>query len=69
MRSKHFWAVECKLTCLGGSEKGTCVCTHPDECYGARDPGFSEARFEAMTRMSRYMRNISEIAVEMESEN
>lgn len=55
MSTKHFWEVECKMTCLGGSEEGTCACTHPKECRGAKEPGYQEARDNAVARMLKYL--------------
>ena len=55
--SRAFFAEVCKLTCWGGSEKGTCTCKGPHDCYGKLKPGWEAAREEAMTRMSRFLRN------------
>lgn len=47
----------CRMTCLGGSERGTCPCTRPIECEMQEDPGYSAARDAAKERMSRYLLN------------
>jgi hypothetical protein len=44
----------CKMTCLGGSEKGTCSCKRPEDCELAADPGYAEARQQAKDRMFRF---------------
>lgn len=48
------YAVYCKLTCLGSSEKGMCPCDSPNDCEMKDQPGFQEARDEAARRMLRY---------------
>lgn len=50
------FAVHCKMTCLGGSEKGTCTCARGEDCVVQFDEGYEEARAEAMTRMLRHVR-------------
>ncbi len=60
MKNTRFWIVECKLTCMGGSEKGTCSCRGPLQCKGKKLPGFSHARNEAVKRMGRHMLNMLE---------
>lgn len=47
----------CKLTCIGGSESGTCPCKHPKECNFQKDPEFDKARTEAKERMWQYFKN------------
>lgn len=47
----------CRLTCLGGSERGTCPCEHPDGCEERGRPGFAAARQEARERMARFFTN------------
>ena len=34
----------CKLTCEGGSEKGTCDCQTPNQCVMREHPNFAEYR-------------------------
>ncbi len=51
------FGVYCKLTCLGGSEHGTCACDHPHDCLVRFDEGYDEARRAAVARMVRYVRN------------
>jgi hypothetical protein len=48
----------CRLTCLGGSERGTCPCASPAACEMREVQGFEEARAEAITRMLRMLRKI-----------
>lgn len=57
MRSRAFWAQECKLTCLGGSERGTCACRCPNDCVAQHDPGFGAARQRAKDAMGRHLMN------------
>lgn len=56
-RSRKF-LVECKLTCLGGSEKGTCGCENRFSCKLQNDPGFQLAREAAIQRMGNFLRNV-----------
>ena len=56
-RSRAFWAQECKLTCLGGSERGTCACRCPNDCVAQHDPGFGAARQRAKEAMGRHLMN------------
>ncbi len=51
------YAIYCKLTCLGGSEKGMCPCESPRDCEMKDQPGFEEARTEAKRRMLRYIKS------------
>ena len=53
------FAVYCKLTCMGGSERGMCPCQHPRDCEMKDEPGFTHARNEAIARMMRYAHNIT----------
>ena len=57
MNSASLFAVECKLTCLGGSEKGTCDCRGPNDCVARNTPGFQLARGKAKKRMGRFLMN------------
>ena len=43
----------CKLTCLGGSEHGTCECESPAGCALQKHPNFPRARAEATERFRR----------------
>lgn len=43
----------CRLTCLGGSERGSCPCTHPDDCELRGHPKFEAERKAATKRMVR----------------
>ncbi len=47
----------CRMTCLGGSERGTCPCKHPATCEMQDDPGYPAARDAAKARMGRYLMN------------
>lgn len=51
------FATECRLTCWGGSERGTCECQGPAECRLRNAPGFKPARAEAARRMARHATN------------
>jgi hypothetical protein len=51
------FTVRCRMTCLGGSERGECECRHPRECEMQSDPGYPAAREEAKARMLRYFLN------------
>lgn len=46
---------ECRLTCFGGSEKGTCECRSPDTCKLRDHPRFQHFRNEAIARMVRHL--------------
>lgn len=45
----------CKMTAVGGSEKGTCVCVHPKECRLRLEPDFVFYRGLARARMQDYL--------------
>lgn len=49
----------CKMTCLGGSERGECPCRGEYECELKKNPGYQHARNEAIVRMQRHMNNIT----------
>lgn len=51
------FAVYCRMTCIGGSERGTCVCARPIDCTLQRHPEFPAARHEASVRMARWLLN------------
>jgi hypothetical protein len=46
-----------KMTYLGGSEKGTCDCTHSVQCGFQNDPDYWRYRLEARARMGRFLGN------------
>jgi len=48
--------VYCKLTCLGGSEKGKCSCKNPQSCKMKDDPDFELMRGAATARLLRFGR-------------
>jgi len=52
------FTVYCKMTCLGGSEKGTCLCTSPKQCHLTTDIEYKHARNEAIARMARHIKNL-----------
>lgn len=56
-RSRSFWAIDCKMTCLGGSEKGHCACQRPIDCVAQHDPYYEAERNKAKYRMLRHLRN------------
>lgn len=47
----------CKLTCIGGSERGLCDCHSPAECKLREDPRFPKYRREAHQRQMRHLQN------------
>lgn len=51
------FAAYCKMTCLGGSERGECPCKHPNACELQDHPEYAGARKEAKHRMLRYLAN------------
>jgi hypothetical protein len=54
------FGTHCKMTCLGGSEKGTCDCKHPDCCELQDHPKFREYRIKARERMARYLMTLKD---------
>ncbi len=58
MKGKRKWLEYCKLTCLGGSERGECGCKSPAECELREGGEFDEARQAAKLRMQRFLRNV-----------
>ena len=46
-----FFALHCRLTCVGGSEMGLCSCCGPGDCTGWQVPGWYEARESAKERI------------------
>lgn len=47
----------CRMTCLGGSERGECECRRPAECQLSDNPHYEDARASAKARMIRYLLN------------
>jgi hypothetical protein len=47
----------CRLTCWGGSTKGTCICAGPRFCAVRGHPRFQHWRTEALVRISRLLGN------------
>jgi len=56
----ELFLTHCRLTCFGGSEKGTCSCKSPAECKLTKDPRFSYWRRKAEERMFQFMRAMCE---------
>jgi hypothetical protein len=56
MNSKVLYAQHCKLTCLGGSEMGTCECECPNDCKARHRGDFDAADREAAARMRRHLK-------------
>lgn len=56
MKNSKLFLEECRLTCLGGSEKGTCSCRGPMDCEARNVPGFNKARDDAKRRMGRWLK-------------
>lgn len=49
------FAAYCKMTCLGGSERGECPCSGPTDCELQHHPLYPEARRAASARMARWV--------------
>lgn len=62
------FASYCKLTCLGGSEQGTCSCKCPADCEMRHHPYFEEARAKAQQCMLRILRAGLELCGEKDSD-
>ena len=60
MKNATLFLTECKLTCFGGSEKGTCSCRGASWCKAKKYPGFVDARNKAIIRMSQHVLNMLE---------
>jgi hypothetical protein len=45
--------VWCGLTCMGGSERKQCECTHPQQCHMRAHPDFDAQRKVATERLCR----------------
>ena len=52
--------VLCGLTCMGGSEKKGCPCTHPRDCAMREHPDFETQRRSAGERLMRCAMNEAE---------
>lgn len=61
MTEAEMFLQHCKLTCFGGSEKGTCDCKSPNDCELRKDPRFSQWRFKAEERMFRHFPELGRI--------
>ena len=53
MNDAEKFLVYCGLTCMGGSERKTCPCTHPRDCEMRKHPEFEAQRVVATTRLWR----------------
>jgi hypothetical protein len=60
MSNKNKWYRECKMTCLGGSEQGTCQCKGSYQCLYQNDPEYMYYRQEAMARIQRHLNIVLE---------
>jgi hypothetical protein len=49
MRAK--WLTYCKMTCVGGSEKGECHCKGSKDCELIEHPDYVTKRAEAIVRL------------------
>lgn len=54
MTTAHAFGQHCRLTCLGGSERGTCDCVCPNECALKVSPDFKMWRQRAIERLVRH---------------
>lgn len=60
MNEAQLFLTYCRLTCFGGSEKGTCSCKCPNDCKLTGDPRFYYWRIKAQQRMLTYLRGNGE---------
>lgn len=51
MADQTTWLIFCKMTCIGGSEKGECPCERPIDCPMQTHPDYALQRKLATTRM------------------
>lgn len=58
MNTAEQFLVNCRMTCLGGSEKGTCECRGPINCTLQKHPKYDEYRMKAVTRMAQHLSNV-----------
>lgn len=56
MKDINKYATYCKLTCVGGSEEGTCPCQNPTWCELQDEANFPAARKEAIKEMIRIIK-------------
>jgi hypothetical protein len=47
----------CKMTCIGGSEAGTCPCKSPVGCELQAHPDYERERERAKDRMMQWLRD------------
>jgi hypothetical protein len=59
MKDAERFLQHCRLTCLGGSEAGTCPCKGPLDCLEKDHPGFPAARDAAVQRMFNFMNQVN----------
>lgn len=54
----------CRLTCVGGSERGTCPCSGPTDCQMKTDPAFEAWRKNPRQQRLRCLPSRYEIVLE-----
>lgn len=57
MNTAEQFLVCCRMTCMGGSEKGTCACKRPIDCTLQQHPKYDEYRDMATRRMVQHLKN------------
>lgn len=55
MNEAELFGQHCRMTCLGGSEAGTCSCAGPQQCALKGHPKYSFWREKAVTRLARFL--------------
>lgn len=58
MNTAEQFLVYCRMTCMGGSEKGKCPCRGPLNCEVQGHHQYEDYRKKAVTRMVQHLRNI-----------
>lgn len=58
MNKATLYLQHCKMTCLGGSERGTCGCLSPSMCKQREEADYKLWRDKADRRAMRRIRNI-----------
>jgi hypothetical protein len=57
VNTAKLFLTHCRLTCLGGSEKGTCECRGPVDCKLQNHPKYDAYRMKSLTRMAQHLKN------------
>jgi hypothetical protein len=57
MSTRAEFLYRCRMTCIGGSENGTCECTNPGECEMRPHHLYAHYRNVACERMARWFQN------------